>query len=68
MKAELAQGLTFLQLLTITFLVLKLLHVIDWSWWFVLMPLWGPAAVSLVMFLLIFVTLLWATRKRKRRA
>jgi hypothetical protein len=26
--------------LFITFLVLKLTHVIDWSWWWIASPLW----------------------------
>ncbi len=25
----------------VVFLVLKLTHVIDWSWWWVTAPLWG---------------------------
>ncbi len=35
--------------LLITFLVLKLAHVIDWSWWWVLSPAWIPAAFVLVI-------------------
>lgn len=38
-------NLSFLSMLTIAFIVLKLTHVIDWSWWFVLMPLYLPASV-----------------------
>lgn len=42
-------GVTFLGLLFIVFLVLKLTKVIDWSWWYVSMPLWiGLAVVALV--------------------
>ena len=33
--------------LTIVFIILKLTHVIDWSWWWVLAPLWIPVAVVL---------------------
>lgn len=36
-----------LGLLTIVFITLKLTHVIDWSWWWVLGPLWIPATVLL---------------------
>ena len=32
-------------LLFIVFLVLKLLHVIEWSWWWVTAPLWMPIAI-----------------------
>lgn len=35
-------------LLFITFLVLKLTHVIDWSWWWITAPLWGPTAIVLI--------------------
>ncbi len=35
--------------LLIAFLVLKLTHVIDWSWWWVLSPAWIPAAFVLVI-------------------
>lgn len=31
-------GVSFLGLLQIAFIVLKLTHVIDWSWWWVLSP------------------------------
>ena len=34
-------GVTFLELLFVVFLVLKLIGVIDWSWWWVTAPLWG---------------------------
>lgn len=27
-------------LITIVFLALKLFHVIDWSWWWVVSPIW----------------------------
>ena len=39
-------GIGFLGLLTIAFIVLKLCAVIDWSWWWVLAPLWGPFAIA----------------------
>ena len=34
-----------LGLLGIAFVVLKLTHVIDWSWWWVLSPFWGGLAL-----------------------
>jgi hypothetical protein len=36
--------------LFIIFLVLKLTHVISWSWWWVFSPIWIPAALA-VLFL-----------------
>ena len=43
---------TFLTLLGITFIILKLCGVIDWAWIWVLAPLWGGIALMLVIFLL----------------
>lgn len=33
-------GIGFCGLLTILFIALKLTHYIDWSWWWILSPLW----------------------------
>lgn len=44
-------------LLFVTFLVLKLTGVIDWSWWWVTAPLWISAAVFVVIFVWVA---LWA--------
>jgi len=38
-------GIGFLGLLTIVFIVLKLMGYIAWSWWWVLSPLWIPWAL-----------------------
>ena len=38
-------------MLFITFLVLKLTKVIDWSWWWITAPLWIPIALFLVLVL-----------------
>lgn len=35
----------FLPLLTVLFIGLKLTGHIDWSWWWVLSPLWAPFAI-----------------------
>lgn len=42
----------FLGLLTIAFIVLKLTNYINWSWWWILAPLWIPVALSIVLFVL----------------
>ena len=34
--------------LFVVFLVLKLTHVIDWSWWWVFAPIWLPVVILLV--------------------
>lgn len=52
-----SSGIGFVGLLTIVFIVLKLLGKITWSWWWVLSPLWISAALVVVIFLGI---ILWA--------
>jgi hypothetical protein len=44
-----AGGIGFAGLLTIAFIVLKLTHVIGWSWWWVLSPVWIGFALFLVI-------------------
>jgi membrane protein implicated in regulation of membrane protease activity len=47
--------LTFPMALLLLFIGLKLANVIDWSWWWVMAPLWMPlsvAALALVAVLL----------------
>lgn len=38
-------GIGFLGLLAVLFIGLKLTEYIDWSWWWVLSPLWIPFAI-----------------------
>ncbi len=55
-------GLGFWPLLGLVFITLKLCDVITWSWWWVLLPLYGPLSVVLVIvFLMVFVLGLAAT-------
>lgn len=42
-------GVGFFGLLTIVFIVLKLTGTIAWSWWWVLLPLYGPLVVGLIL-------------------
>lgn len=41
--------------LAIVFIILKLTHVVSWSWLWVLSPLWLPTTCILVFFLCMFV-------------
>lgn len=43
-----------LGLLTIVFVYLKLDDKIDWSWWWVLAPLWLPTLVMLTLALVLY--------------
>ena len=51
-KINYTSSLTFLDVLAIVFIVLKLTHVINWSWWIVLAPIWGGI---LFIFVAVFV-------------
>lgn len=48
-------GIGFAGLLAIVFIVLKLCKVIDWSWWWVLCPLWAGLAIALIVFILVII-------------
>ena len=63
-------GISFLGLLTIVFITLKLLGVIHWSWWLVLAPLWAPVvllpcALGLFVLLAYIADTLGLLRKKK---
>ncbi len=49
-------GIGFVGLLTIVFIVLKLIGKITWSWWWVLSPLWISAGL---VFLVLLGILIW---------
>lgn len=44
--------ISFIGLLTVLFVGLKLGKVIAWSWWWVLSPLWIPIALALVVLII----------------
>ena len=46
---SIGSGIGFFSILFIVFLVLKLTHVIDWSWWWVTAPLWGSIVLGIVL-------------------
>lgn len=56
-------------LLGIVFVTLKLTGTIDWSWWWVLSPFWGPVAIVLVIAILaipgVFLKTYYDDKKRK---
>ena len=56
-----AGSLSFWSALGIAFIVLKLTHVINWSWWFVLMPLYIMPAIA-IAFLLVLAIIVILTR------
>jgi hypothetical protein len=54
-------GLGFTDLLLIVFIVLKLTNVINWSWWWVLSPLW--ISLGIVIIILIGFCIYWLVKK-----
>ena len=54
-------GISFLGLLQIVFIVLKLCGVISWSWLWVLSPLWMPIAIIIAIFALVLLVSLVAS-------
>ena len=48
-------GISISGLWFITFLVLKLVGVIDWSWWWVTAPLWVPMILVIIIILVFLV-------------
>lgn len=54
-----------LTILGIVFIVLKLTHVIDWSWWLVLLPLYGQLVLLLAFFIVVFIVAMIQIGKQK---
>lgn len=52
-------GIGFCGLLTVLFIGLKLTHVIAWTWWWVLAPLWIPTAFIILVLIAIGLIAIW---------
>lgn len=48
-------GASFMELLQVAFIVLKLCGVIKWSWWWVLAPLWASIGLTVVILLVALI-------------
>lgn len=46
---------SWVSLLGVAFIVLKLCHVIDWSWWWVTAPFWGGLAILVVVLIILAI-------------
>lgn len=47
----------FIPGLTLLFIGLKLLDKIDWSWWWVLSPIWIPIGIVAAIFLIVVIAI-----------
>jgi fatty acid desaturase len=66
-----SSGIGFAGALTILFVAFKLLGIINWSWVWVLSPLWISALVTVAIIVLVFsgvVTYYWVKEKLEIRA
>ncbi|AUR83338.1 transmembrane fragile-X-F protein [Vibrio phage 1.033.O._10N.222.49.B8] len=54
-KSNQSAGIGFFGVLTILFIGLKLASVINWSWWWVLAPMWLPVTTAVGILLLMAV-------------
>ena len=48
-KTAATNSISFANLLGVAFIILKLCHVIEWAWIWVLAPIWIPWALVLVI-------------------
>ena len=64
-----AGGTSFFSILGLIFITLKLTHYIDWPWWAVLLPLYGPLLLllaSVIIGLIIFGIVRLVSYQRNR--
>jgi hypothetical protein len=57
-----SSGIGFAGLLTIVFITLKLTKYIDWSWWWVLSPIWISISLVLVILGIILIVAIIANK------
>lgn len=50
----------------IIFLIIRLTHLVSWSWWWVFSPLWIVGGITLIIFL-VFAVVLMVKKLAERR-
>ncbi len=53
-----SNGISLVGVLLIVFVVLKLTGNLDWSWWWVLSPIWIPFAILASIFVFAFIAVI----------
>lgn len=48
-------GIGFFGVLGITFIILKLLKIINWNWLLVLCPLWAPVIIFFIIYIILIL-------------
>lgn len=57
-KSNCSTGGIFWTLLTVAFIVLKVTHLIDWPWVWVLAPIWIPVGIVLAAIVVVLIVVL----------
>lgn len=52
-----SSGIGFTGLLQVAFIVLKLCKVINWSWWWVLSPLWISSIIWIILLIIMYIAI-----------
>lgn len=60
-------GISFLDLLLLLFIALKLIGIIEWSWWWVLSPVWVTLGFLFAALILVQSSEWIATKAYKRK-
>lgn len=63
-------GIGVIGLLGVVFVTLKIVGIIDWSWWWVTVPFWGGIAIFLVgaaVIMIIAADIDISNNRRKKR-
>ena len=61
-KQVIYKGPSILGLLGVAFVVLKLVGVINWSWWWVTLPFWGPLVLVFALLTIIGIIVVLNTK------
>ena len=64
---EATGGIGFVGLLTITFITLKLLGKIAWSWAWVLSPIWISASIYVAIIIIALIAAVISSHRRQKR-
>ena len=65
---ELQHSVPIADLFLVAFVVLKLVGVIDWSWWWVLSPIWIMLGVAVLVFVGVYIYVAAKNIIKKRKA
>lgn len=62
-----ASGIIFIGALFLVFLILKLTAVVLWSWWWVISPIWIPAAIGIIMLIISIIRVVLYVKEYNRQ-